>query len=108
YRAGRTTRALQRLPVVVARNRRWQEGMGTSIRAGLRAMREHGDALRAVVLMPCDLPLITARDLDALIRLYAVRRSVIVASAYAGTHGTPALFDQSLFGELESLPAAGG
>ncbi|WP_257450023.1 nucleotidyltransferase family protein [Archangium lipolyticum] len=88
-------------------NTRWREGMGGSLRLGMEALRET-PSLEAVVLMVCDQPAVTAEHLMALRRTHQERGQPIVASGYAGTVGVPALFDRSLFAELEALPASAG
>ena len=50
--------ALAGLPVQVVHNERWEQGVGTSIQAGVRRAAELG--LDGVVLLPADQPLVTA------------------------------------------------
>lgn len=98
--------ALDGLPVGIARNARWEEGMGTSIQAGLSAI---GDArIDGAILMLADQPLITADHLTRLIAAQSETGRGIVAARYAGTVGVPVLFMKPFFGELLALaPAAG-
>ena len=89
------------LAVQILENDDWQEGMSSSIR--LATQRINADAL---LLMVCDQPHVTTAHLSGLIE--AQSRSPIIASAYAGTLGVPALFDRSLFGELAALTGQQG
>ncbi len=98
---------LEGLPVRAVENACWREGMGGSLRLGMEALRE-APTLEAVVLMVCDQPAVSPEHLTALVRTHQEQGRPIVASGYAGTVGVPALFDQSLFAELEAVPASAG
>jgi molybdenum cofactor cytidylyltransferase len=56
-----------------------------------------------VIFMVCDQPFVTPVLLLDLINEQQKSRKPIVASAYAGTLGIPALFDKSLFPQLLDL-----
>jgi molybdenum cofactor cytidylyltransferase len=91
------------LPVTVALNRAWAEGMGKSIRAGLKEVLSNTATPEAVVIMLCDQPLITARMLDQLVSVHRSTGMGIVASEYKGTLGAPALFARRYYPELAAL-----
>ncbi len=93
---------LDGLPVRIAVNARWGEGMGTSIQTGLAALA--GDNLDGVILTVGDQPLVTAEHLDALIARQAATGCPVVAAEYAGTVGIPVLFMSPMFGQLRALP----
>jgi len=90
------------LDVRIAENARWNEGMSTSIRAGLDAL-EQAEAVDAALIMTCDQPEVTAELLGQMVAAYLRTRPPAVACAYAGTVGVPALFGRSLFAELRAL-----
>lgn len=75
-----------------------EEGIASSIRAGVRAC--DGD----VLLMLCDQPRITVEHLRALIDAHAP----IAATAYAGTLGVPAFFTAKFREELLALRGDAG
>lgn len=82
-------------------NDEWEQGIASSIHAGLHAL--HPDT-PGVLILSCDQPRLTARHLRALIEAFAAQASpAIVASAYAGVHGVPAVFPRVVFGELLAL-----
>lgn len=64
--------------------------------------------LDGALLMLCDQLRVDADHLRSLITTFERTRAPIVASAYAGTRGVPALFARALFPELEALPPTGG
>jgi molybdenum cofactor cytidylyltransferase len=85
--------------VEVVDNPGWQDGLSTSIRAGVRAAAE--SAPDAFLLVLADQPLVTAELLD---RLLALReRGGVAACRYAGAAGVPAVFDAIHLDALTSL-----
>jgi molybdenum cofactor cytidylyltransferase len=101
----RTLRAeLAGLPVHVAVNRRWREGLASSLRAGVRAARPASgrEGPAAILFLTCDQPHVTPSLLRRLVRRFR-QGSSLVACAYAGTLGVPALFAAEHFGGLLAL-----
>ncbi len=90
---------LRDLPVTILINENWARGQGNSLRAGVRAA-EDCDAL---VILLCDQPQTDAALLRRLIDTHLSSGQPMVASAYAGTLGVPALFACSCFKQLLSL-----
>jgi molybdenum cofactor cytidylyltransferase len=74
-------------------NERYPEGQSTSLATGLDALDESSDA--AVVLL-ADQPGITAEDVRALARMYALRRSPIVRLRFRDGPG-PALLSREIW-----------
>jgi len=84
--------------IVVSEN--WEEGLASSIRAGVQAAA--GSA--GLLLMTCDQPRVTAEHLRAMIEKFEGRpEPVLVASTYAGVRGTPAIFPREAEGDLLAL-----
>ena len=92
-------RELDDLPVSIVENQNWQNGMSSSVRAGL-AETAHADG---VIIMLCDQPFVTPRVLNELVSTHCKTRKPIVASTYGTTRGVPAFFNRELFSELKSL-----
>jgi molybdenum cofactor cytidylyltransferase len=96
--------ALTGLPVEIALNATWADGQASSLRAGLAHLAAGGAQPQAAVIMLCDQPQVSPELLDALIARYHATRAAVVASRYAtDVVGPPALFDRSLFAQLETL-----
>lgn len=91
------------LPVIVTHNREWETGMGSSIRAGLEAVRAADDRIDSVVIMLCDQPFVTAELIDKLIEHRRETTKTIVATEYRDARGVPALFARELFAEIGRL-----
>jgi len=85
---------------VVVTNSEWVEGMGSSVRLGVRAMPPN---VNGCVITTCDQPAVTAEHLRAL-----MASDEVMASAYAGRHGVPAYFPREMFAELMHLRGDAG
>ena len=86
-------------------NNAFIEGMGTSIAT---AMRSIAHTATAIVVLLADQPLITADHLRNLCSSWSGAKDEIVASAYSGTRGVPALFASDCFAELANLTGDAG
>ena len=96
------------LPVTVVYNPDWKKGMGNSLKAGLKQVLKIAPETEAIVVMVCDQPSLTNQHLIHLIQQYNTTKNMIVASAYSGTVGVPALFHKSLFCKHINYSAASG
>ncbi len=76
-----------------------REGMAASIRAGIAALPP---AMRAVVVVPADMPEITAQDLVAVIAGFD-GQSLVQGCSAAGDPGHPVLFPSRVFADLLAL-----
>lgn len=85
--------------VRVVENPVWQEGMSTSLIAGLRAA---GDA-DAVLVALGDLPLVAPRVIDRILAEGLATDRTIVAPTYQGRRGHPVLFRSERFQDLRAL-----
>lgn len=103
-RAAEIRKALNgdRLRVVI--NSEWEEGIASSIRAGVSAAVAAMPEIHGVLLMACDQPRVTAAHLGALRRAFAeCADDRVVASEYAGVVGIPAIFPRHMFAALLAL-----
>ena len=99
---------LEQKQVFILENSSWESGMASSISCGITNLQELAPESEAVILMVCDQPFVNAKLLNNLITKHKDTRQSIVASSYANTLGTPALFHQSLFSELLVLEGESG
>ncbi len=89
--------------VLVIRNEQWETGMASTLQVGLRYMQEQFPETDGAFFLVCDQPFI---DSDLLKELFAKQQEsgmAMVASAYAGKMGTPALFSKKVFEALFAL-----
>jgi len=92
--------ALANRPVRSVVNAAWEEGLATSLRAGLAAVSPQAEAALFVL---GDQPRLTAQTIDRLLAHYRATRCPIVVPVYRGRRGNPVLFARSLFPELLTL-----
>jgi molybdenum cofactor cytidylyltransferase len=79
----------------------WEQGMASSIQAGVAALVYRLPLADSVLLLVCDQPRLTAQHLCQLVA--ATGDGAIVASAYAGIAGIPAVFPAGEFSKLLGL-----
>jgi molybdenum cofactor cytidylyltransferase len=85
----------------VVMNEEWEQGIASSIHAGVRALDA---AARGILILACDQSRLTAEHLRGLIEAFAAQGwASIVASAYAGVLGIPAVFPRAAFPHLLAL-----
>jgi molybdenum cofactor cytidylyltransferase len=84
--------------VVVVENSAAAEGMGGSLRAGMRALLHAKTIPARVLLLVCDQPLVTAAHLRLLLATPSPHG--IVAAAYGGRTGVPAVFRREHYAAL--------
>lgn len=102
--AGRVRRALEDLPLQFVENQRFQEGMGTSLATGIRALSDSFD--HAVIALG-DMPAIAPDTIRALLRAGGGRG--IRVPEHLGRRGHPVVFDLTRYrGELMALEGARG
>ena len=97
--------ALEDLPVRFAVNPRPQDGQGTSIAAGIAALKPW---TTAALIALGDQPRMPAAVVPALLDAFRRSGQAIVAPVYQGVHGTPVLFSSEVFGELRALTGDAG
>ena len=89
------------LPVL---NAAWNQGIASSIHAGLQAAEGLGGAISGAMILTCDQPQLTAEHLRTLLESFDQQPSpCCIASSYAGIRGIPAVFPRSAFADLYAL-----
>jgi molybdenum cofactor cytidylyltransferase len=90
-------------------NLNWEQGIASSIHVGIDAVQEQVADVTAVLMLVCDQPKLTAEHLRALIAIHdKTTEPAVVASAYAGIAGIPAIFPVSQFSRLLALQGDAG
>jgi len=98
--AEQVEQALVDLPVQIVRNREWQVGQSSSIRAGLEALpNETG----AAIFLLTDQPQVTPTIIRALVEQHATDLAPILAPLIIDRRGNPVLFDRVTFPDLLKL-----
>lgn len=88
--------------VEIVENQEWEEGMASSIRAGVRHARAMGE-WDALLLTLVDQPLVTRAHLVEMKEKFLAARPDVIAATYGETIGVPAIFAGSFLGRLAEL-----
>ena len=99
---------LKNLNITIEENKRWHEGMSTSIQCGILAARNLKNEIDGIIFLVSDQPFVSATLLENLLRVQNASGLPIAASGYAGTIGTPVLFHKIFFDELMKLQGDAG
>lgn len=97
HEAGRLAAVLEGLPVKVVVNSHHEEGMSTSLQAGLRAT---GAACDAAIFVLGDQPFVTSSLLDRLIERFAETGKAVVRPLVGDRPANPVLMGAELFPEV--------
>lgn len=89
---------LSKVKVVI--NGSYQQGMGTSLGAGLAAL---DPAINAALILLADQPFVRPATLNRICEEYRRSHPQIVIPLYSGFRGNPVLLDQSVFPEVIAL-----
>jgi len=79
------------------------QGMASSLRVGLAALRERAPATLGALIALADQPLVTRDIFDALLTAAQAAPDAIVAASYDGQRGHPIIFPRALFDELAQV-----
>jgi tRNA(Arg) A34 adenosine deaminase TadA/CTP:molybdopterin cytidylyltransferase MocA len=89
---------------IIIANGEWNEGIASSIRAGVSAVESKAPAAQGVLLMSCDQPRVAKPHLRQMIETFLGKPvPTAIASGYAGIHGVPAIFPRQAFPDLLAL-----
>ena len=93
--------ALEGLTVQGVVNRRWRQGLATSLKCGLKALPSE---TTGVLFVLADMPLVDVKTLVELRELFTRRDcDAIVYPAHQGRQGNPVLFPRRFFSEIMAL-----
>ncbi|MCJ8210325.1 nucleotidyltransferase family protein [Mucilaginibacter sp. RS28] len=96
-------KVLANYPLTIIENPDWEEGIASSIRAGVEAAKKNS-AIKGALIMLCDQPLITPQHLENLIITFIANGLVTpVCTSYNHEPGVPALFPATMFAGLLTL-----
>jgi len=99
--AERIESAVKELKVKIVHNTKWNSGQGSSIRAGVSAVKD--SRVGGAVFLLADQPQVTTSVLGALVEKHAEGMYPIVAPMVMDQRANPVLFDCSTFNDLLTL-----
>ena len=94
---------LQQQQILFFQNEHWQEGMASSIGAGMKYILQYFPDAVNVMILVCDQPFISAGLFQQMITKKAELVKGIIACKYNDTTGVPVLFDKKYFARLAIL-----
>jgi molybdenum cofactor cytidylyltransferase len=94
---------LARLPVLIAVNSAWAEGLAASIRVGMATLQQFSRQLDGALFALCDQPAFSGAIVSQLVAAQRAGGRSIVAARYEGREGAPALFLREHFSALGVL-----
>jgi len=103
--ADQLTPLLKHSPASLVINRQWEEGLASSLRAGVRALP---GGCEGVLITLADQPLVTASDLMRLVSAWRRQPEWLIAASYSGHTGVPAVFPRWTFQALGELRGDAG
>ena len=84
-------------------NDAWEEGIASSIRAGLSSMIQDHTSVKSALFLLSDQPYLTADHLNELVSQHQHNEPSITGSFYANQVGVPVIFSHHYFEELLEL-----
>jgi molybdenum cofactor cytidylyltransferase len=101
FEAERVAQALRGLEIALVHNSDFEQGLSTSLRAGLKALPASIDG--ALILLG-DMPFVEPNDLKALIKSFATKdRRAICVPVRQGRRGNPVLWGATYFSEMMAI-----
>ena len=101
--------ALVSLPILIAENSTWSEGMASSLRTGLAALESSAPTLDAVLIALCDQPHFSADSIGRLQAAFSAQPpATIAATRHTDGGGVPAIFTRAHCAAIAALRGAEG
>ena len=101
--ADEISKEIENEKVGIVFNKEWEQGMASGIVIGLKKAITLNKELEKVIITVCDQPFVSSLLFQQLFQEQNKSAKHIVASAYADTVGTPALFTGKYFDALMGL-----
>jgi molybdenum cofactor cytidylyltransferase len=98
--AAAITTALADLQLLVTHHADWQEGMGSSLAAGIRHLHDRFPSASGAMLWLADQPLLGTVWLSRLLKRHDEKPELILATEQAGVAGPPVVFPRDCFDDL--------
>jgi molybdenum cofactor cytidylyltransferase len=100
YREEEVRKTIAGKPVKIAINPDYQQGMSTSIIAGLKQIDKRA---RAVLIALGDQPFVDSQTINSLVEAFIANKRGIIIPVYQGRRGNPVIFGIKYKGELLNL-----
>jgi len=104
HQAEAARRELDGLPCQTVVNPNYEQGINTSLKAGVAALPS---GVTAAMVMLADMPFVTSEMIAGMIERYRHGQAPLVISDYEGVNAPPMLYDRALFAELGAMTGEG-
>ncbi|HEX6899037.1 MAG TPA: nucleotidyltransferase family protein [Thermoanaerobaculia bacterium] len=104
HESDKAWKEIEDLPCEWALNPLFQQGINSSLKSGVMAVRSQA---RAAMVLLADMPFVTSEMIAAMIDRYRKTEAPLVISDYEGVNAPPMLYDRSLFNELLMMTGEG-
>jgi molybdenum cofactor cytidylyltransferase len=105
HESDKAWREIEDLPLEWALNPLYEQGINTSLKGGIMAVR--GFKAKAALVMLADMPFVTTEMIAAMVARYRASTAPLVISDYEGVNAPPMLYDHRLFAELLTMDGEG-
>jgi molybdenum cofactor cytidylyltransferase len=102
-RADEISKEIKSDNVKIVFNKDWRQGMASGIVVGVKTAITLNKGIKKLIIAVCDQPFVSSAVFQQLFQKQNNSAKHIVASAYADTVGTPALFTERYFDALMGL-----
>jgi molybdenum cofactor cytidylyltransferase len=106
--AERVEAVLDDLSLQIIRHAGWQDGMGSSLAAGIRCVEASFPQASAVLICLADQPLLGDALFQAMLQRHAEAPDRLLVTEQDGISGPPVLFPRDCFGALTALSGSRG
>jgi molybdenum cofactor cytidylyltransferase len=105
YRHEEIESELAGLNILLAHNKEFREGMSSSIKTGLAAIKGKASA---ILISLADQPQIRVQTINLIVSTYKNTHPVLVIPVYDGRKGHPIILDERIFREIQELDSNEG
>jgi molybdenum cofactor cytidylyltransferase len=105
HQADLAKRELDGLPCQWVLNPLYEQGINSSLKAGVRAVQDLG--AKSAMVMLADMPYVTTEMITSMLSRFRASTAPLAISDYAGVNAPPMVYDQSLFAELLAMEGEG-
>jgi molybdenum cofactor cytidylyltransferase len=101
--ANQITPTIAHYNIQTIENANWKNGLGNSIAAGVKEIKDNQGGYDAILITLADQPLLTADYYNLLMDHYVQNKAKIIASGTNNSPSVPAIFDAVYFEQLSQL-----
>ena len=94
--------------ITVLYNPNWEEGLLSSIQAGVNEIVKNHPQIKGILLLLCDQYCVDTSLINKIVQIYRETQCMAVCCSYVDAIGVPVLYDIACFDDLQKLTPANG